>query len=46
MTESPTRVVETAVGRVEVAVPIPPPGSRLPSGPRTHLLPGHLAVAR
>lgn len=40
---SPTRVIETAMGRVEVATPIPGPGGASPAGPHTHLLPGHLA---
>jgi hypothetical protein len=43
---SPTRVVETALGRIEVATPIPPPGGKSPDGPHTHLLPGHLALMR
>lgn len=46
LAESPNRVVESAVGRVEVTVPIPFPGSRSPSGPHTHLLPGQLATKR
>ncbi|GAA4673057.1 hypothetical protein GCM10023215_00530 [Pseudonocardia yuanmonensis] len=36
---SPDRVFLTAVGRVEVHAPIPPPGGRSPLGPHTHLLP-------
>jgi predicted Fe-S protein YdhL (DUF1289 family) len=43
---SPTRVVETALGRIEVATPIPLPGGKSPDGPHTHLLPGHLALMR
>ena len=43
---SPTRVVETALGRIEVTTPIPPPGGKSPDGPHTHLLPGHLALLR
>ena len=43
---SPTRVVETALGRAEVTGPIPPPGGRSPAGPHTHLLPEHLASGR
>ena len=43
---SPTRVVETALGRAEVAGAIPPPGGRSPAGPHTHLLPEHLATGR
>lgn len=44
--ESPARVVETALGRVEVATPIPPPGGRSPEGPHTHLLPDQLRAGR
>jgi len=40
---SPTRVVETALGRVEVETTIPKADERSPSGPHTHLLPDHLA---
>jgi predicted Fe-S protein YdhL (DUF1289 family) len=43
---SPTRVVETALGGIEVYTPIPAPGSKSPDGPHTHLLPGHLALMR
>jgi predicted Fe-S protein YdhL (DUF1289 family) len=43
---SPTRVVETPLGRIEVATPIPAPGGKSPDGPHTHLLPGHLALQR
>jgi predicted Fe-S protein YdhL (DUF1289 family) len=43
---SPTRVVETALGRIEVTTQIPPPGGKSPDGPHTHLLPGHLALMR
>jgi hypothetical protein len=43
---SPTRVVETALGRVEVAAPIPPPAGRSPDGPHTHLLAEHLVAGR
>jgi len=44
--ESPTRVVRSALGRVEVQGRIPPPDARSPDGPRTHLLPDHLATGR
>ncbi|MEM8958837.1 MAG: DUF1289 domain-containing protein [Pseudomonadota bacterium] len=44
--ESPTRVVDTALGRIEVQGTIPPPGGRSPCGPHTHLLPGQLAPGR
>lgn len=40
---SPTRVVRNAIGRIEVFVPIPPPGGRSPPGPHTHFLPEQLA---
>jgi predicted Fe-S protein YdhL (DUF1289 family) len=43
---SPARVVETALGRIEVYTQIPPPGGKSPDGPHTHLLPGHLALRR
>ncbi len=44
--QSPTRVVETALGRIEVQGPIPAPDARSPDGPHTHLLPDHLAAGR
>jgi hypothetical protein len=43
---SPHRVVITPLGRCEVFTPIPPPGSRSPDGPHTHLLPDALATGR
>lgn len=43
---SPTRVVETALGRIEVQGRIPPPDAVSPDGPHTHLLPDHLATER
>ena len=43
---SPTRVVQTALGRAEITAPIPPPGGRSPAGSHTHLLPDALAVER
>lgn len=46
MAESPTRVVETALGRIEVQGRIPPPDAQSPDGPHTHLLPNHLASGR
>lgn len=46
LAESPVRVVETALGRIEVSTPIPPPGGTSPAGPHTHLLPDHLATGR
>lgn len=42
--QSPTRVIETRLGRVEIDAPIPPPGGASPEGPHTHLLPGHIAL--
>ncbi|MEM7377996.1 MAG: DUF1289 domain-containing protein [Pseudomonadota bacterium] len=44
--ESPPRVVETALGRIEAHGPIPPPDARSPLGPHTHLLPDDLATGR
>ena len=44
--KSPTRVVRSAVGRVEVYAPIPAPGEPSPLGPHTHLLPQLLAKER
>ncbi|MEM6757865.1 MAG: DUF1289 domain-containing protein [Pseudomonadota bacterium] len=44
--ESPTRVVDSALGRIEVQGQIPPPDARSPDGPHTHLLPDHLATGR
>lgn len=46
LAHNPVRVVETALGRVEIDAPIPPPGGRSPAGPHTHLLPDHLATGR
>ncbi|MEM1378432.1 MAG: DUF1289 domain-containing protein [Pseudomonadota bacterium] len=43
---SPTRVVESALGRLEVSTPIPMPGGKSPAGPHTHLLPDHLGSNR
>ncbi|MFD0986322.1 DUF1289 domain-containing protein [Methyloligella solikamskensis] len=42
--KSPTRVVESALARIEVSSQIPPPGGQSPSGPHTHLLPSFLAA--
>ena len=44
--DSPTRVVETALGRIEVQGQIPPPNANSPIGPHTHLLPDHLLSGR
>jgi len=43
---SPTRILASAVARIEVQQPIPPPGGRSPEGPHTHLLPKLLAQGR
>ncbi len=43
---SPARVVESALGRIEVFTPIPSLGGTSPAGPHTHLLPDHLATGR
>lgn len=39
---SPTRIVTTAVGRIEVTAPIPPPDGTSPDGSHTHLRPNEL----
>lgn len=44
--DSPVRIVESALGRIEVSGPIPPLGGASPAGPHTHLLPDHLATGR
>jgi predicted Fe-S protein YdhL (DUF1289 family) len=41
---SPTRVIRSPIGRIEVFSAIPPPGGRSPDGPHTHLLPLQLAM--
>lgn len=41
---SPTRVVKTPIGRLEVFVPIPAPSGRSPNGPHTHFLPPQLSM--
>ncbi len=43
---SPTRIFVSALARLEVHQPIPPPGGRSPEGPHTHLLPKYLAEGR
>ncbi|ODA68275.1 hypothetical protein A7A08_00092 [Methyloligella halotolerans] len=40
---SPTRVVESALARIEVLSDIPSPDERSPAGPHTHFLPEFLA---
>ncbi|GAA4932556.1 hypothetical protein EV188_103748 [Actinomycetospora succinea] len=42
----PHRVFRTAVARLEVFTPIPPPDGTSPDGPHTHLLPRLLAAGR
>lgn len=44
--DSPTRVIESALGRIEVFTSIPLPGGSSPQGPHTHLLPEHLKTGR
>lgn len=44
--DSPTRVVETALGRIEVQGQIPPSNASSPVGPHTHLSPNHLSSGR
>lgn len=46
LANSPARVIETPLGRIEVLTPIPPPGGQSPPGPHTHLLPDHIASGR
>lgn len=43
---SPTRVFVSALARLEVHQPIPPPGGRSPEGPHSHLLPHYLKEGR
>jgi predicted Fe-S protein YdhL (DUF1289 family) len=42
--ESPHRVVESELARIEVFAPIPPPGGQSPAGAHTHFLPRLLAA--
>jgi len=44
--ESPTRIVESTLGRIEVQGQIPPPDAKSPDGPHTQLLPDHLETRR
>ena len=44
--ECPTRVVESALARIEVLGQIPPPEATSPDGPHTHLLPDHIETGR
>ena len=46
LTESPTLVVETMLGRIEVQGQIPTEAMQSPVGPHTHLLPDQLAIGR
>lgn len=43
---SPTRIFASALARLEVHQPIPPPGARSPEGPHSHLLPEYLQEGR
>ncbi|MBM3647658.1 MAG: hypothetical protein FJX11_07710 [Alphaproteobacteria bacterium] len=43
---SPTRIFASALARLEVHQPIPPPGGRSPEGPHSHLLPDYLREGR
>ena len=43
LAESPHRVVDSALARIEVHSPIPAPGAVSPSGAHTHFLPSYLA---
>jgi hypothetical protein len=43
ISESPNRIVETALARIEVSAPIPPPHGASPEGSHTHFLPAYLA---
>ena len=43
---SPHRVFISALGRIEVYQPIPPPAGKSPDGPHTHVLPRLLARGR
>ena len=42
--ESPHRVVESSLARIEVYAPIPEPSGRSPDGAHTHFLPAFLAA--
>ncbi len=46
LADSPARVIETALGRIEILTAIPQPGGQSPPGPHTHLLPDHIASGR
>jgi hypothetical protein len=46
MQASPTRVIDTAIGRIEVQGKIPSPEASSPNGPHTHLLPNELETGR
>ncbi|MEM7423965.1 MAG: DUF1289 domain-containing protein [Pseudomonadota bacterium] len=46
LSDSPVRVIETALGRIEILTPIPQPNGKTPLGPHTHLLPDHVASGR
>lgn len=44
--ESPTRVVETRLGRIEIRTPISPPNGSVRGGPHTHFLPDRFGLGR
>lgn len=46
VSESPTRVVETPLGRIEVQGQIPTPDAPATPGPHTHFLPDQLTIDR
>ena len=46
MAAQPVRVIQIALGRMEVSSSIPAPDGRSPPGPHTHLLPDHIAIGR
>jgi hypothetical protein len=46
LAHSPARIFDSALARLEVVAPIPPPGGRSPDGPHSHLLPSLLAQKR
>jgi predicted Fe-S protein YdhL (DUF1289 family) len=44
--ESPTRVVESRLGRIEIRTPISPPTGTVPGQPHTHFLPDRFRLGR
>ena len=43
---SPERIVESALGRLEIATTIPKPNEKTAPGSHTHFLPKHIAQKR